>query len=71
MGGAVGNAGLSGESAGQWKESWSKTGGTVCVLNFLTIRAFPRTTAAFMARSMYLRILAFSLSLGLAEFFLP
>ena len=34
MGGAVGNAGLRGESAGQWKESWSKTGGAVCVLIF-------------------------------------
>ena len=64
----IGNAGLSGESAAQWKESWSKTGGTVCVLNFLMIRAFPRTTAAFMARSMYLRILAFSSSALLNSF---
>ena len=54
MGGVVGRAGLSGESAGQWKESWSKEGATVCILTFLMIRAFPRITAAFMARSMYL-----------------
>ena len=55
MEGAVGNAELSGESAGQWKESWSKRGGTVCVLNFLMILAFLLTTAAFMARSMLYR----------------